>query len=458
MRLPFLDRDDEATRLRRLCGRTDGALGVIYGRRRLGKSRLLREVLPRGRSVSYVADDRDSSLQRAALAGEIARVLPGFDRVDYPQWAALLDRFWQEAPTGAVLALDEFPALVAAATEVPSLLQKLLDRHERRGVRLLLTGSSQRMMQGLLLDRRAPLFGRAAELLKLSPLPVGWIGRALRVRGPAAIEAYAVWGGVPRYWELAADHEGLAAALRSLVLSPLGVLRDEPDALLLDDLRDTTQAASILSVIGQGCHRLSEIAGRLGKPVTSLSRPLQRLVELDLVRREVPFDVPSRDAKRSLYRIADPFLRFWFRFVEPNRSRLEAGRLDAVMPEVTRALPTHVASVWEDLARASVPALRCGDRAWKPAARWWGPGLDRRPMEIDVVAWSEDGRALLVGEARWSRRLDLGRVAAELRRKADNLPFRAGRPVVLGLWAPGRGTGRGEIARHSPEHVLRALR
>lgn len=92
------------------------------------------------------------------------------------------------------------------------------------------------------------------------PLAPGWIPAALHLQAPeAAVEAYAVWGGIPRYWELAADHDSLNAAIRANVLSPLGVLHEEPDTLLLDDLRDTAEAASILSLIGHGCHRLSEI-------------------------------------------------------------------------------------------------------------------------------------------------------------------------------------------------------
>src|SRR5436309_3254552 len=92
---------------------------------------------------------------------------------------------------------------------------------------------------GRLLDRSAPLFGRASEILKISPLPAGWIEEALNLKTPAlAVETYAVWGGTPRYWELAGDHPDLPSAIRSLVLSPLGVLFEEPSRLLLDDMRD----------------------------------------------------------------------------------------------------------------------------------------------------------------------------------------------------------------------------
>jgi uncharacterized protein len=457
-RLPFLDRSEEQARLRRLLGRREGALAVLHGRRRCGKSRLLREVLDPRRSVYFVGDERESILQRAAFAAEVARLIPGFARVTYPDWDAVFGRLWEQAPPGAAVAIDEFPALVTAAREIPGLLQKQLDRHTARGPRLLLTGSSQRMMQGLVLDRTAPLYGRATEILKVGPLAPGWIQKALRpLAAIGAVEAYSVWGGIPRYWELAADFATLDQALADLVLSPLGVLHDEPVGLLLDDTRDVAQAASILSLIGQGCHRLSEIAARLGKPATSLSRPMQRLVDLELVRREIPFGALARDSKRTLYRIADPFLAFWFRFVEPQRSRLEAGQVAQVVREVKRDFSRHASGAWEELARASVSHMGCFDRSWKPAARWWGPGLDRTPMEVDLVAESADGSALLLGEAQWTDADDVPRLMARLRRKAENFPLAGGREVCLGLWLKKghRGLVGGEIC--GPTKVLRAL-
>jgi hypothetical protein len=193
-------------------------------------------------------------------------------------------------------------------------------------------------------------------------------------------------------------------------------LHEEPAGLLLDDLRDTVQAASILSLIGAGAQRLSEIAGRLQKPATSLSRPLQRLVELGLVRREMPYGASARETKRTFYQIEDPFLLFWFRFVEPNRSLLEARRLEEVTRIVKAGLDGHVAGVWEELARASAGVIDVGGRSWKPSARWWGAGLDRRPLEIDVVAESIDGKAVLVGEAKWGGRVEVRSLVAELRR------------------------------------------
>jgi len=461
MRLPFLDREGERRRLRRALRASEGAFCCLYGRRRCGKSRLMRETLPKGRSVYYVGDEREAGLQRAAVAEAIGELLPGFADVDYADWHALLRRWWREAPNGAVLALDEFPYLVRVSPELPSLLQKSLDANQARPVHLVLAGSSQRMMQGLVLDESEPLYGRAREIMKIEPLGVAWLPKAMGMKKwRDALEAYAVWGGVPRYWELACDYGSLWKAIETLTLDPLGVLHHEPERLLLDDMRDTIQSSSILALVGQGCHRLSEIAARLGKPSTSLTRPVQRLLGLGLLKRDVPFGQNPRSSKSTIYTVADPFLAFWFRFVDPNRSRLGAGALHAVKPAVKKRFPQHVGAIWEHLVRAAVPRSAVLGKEWNPAHRWWGAGLDRKRLEIDVVAESLDGRILLVGEAklRVSRR-EVPGALAQLGAKAERLPFAEAyaeiRPILFTPECDTPASAEGNLA--TAEDVLPAL-
>ena len=336
----------------------------------------------------------------------------------------------EEARPGTILAIDEFPALVASGREVPSLLQKRLDEDAASRQRLVLAGSSQRMMQGLVLDRSAPLFGRAHEVLRIAPLPAGWIS----ARSPSATRA-GPWrrsrcgagcpatGSWPRREGPSRGRSGTSCSRRwaSCTTSP-------PLSSSTTCARSPRPTRSWPSW-APAATDLSEIAGRLGKPATSLAHPLARLLDLGLVRRDLPFGAAVRETKRSAYRLADPFLRFWFRFVEPNRSRLQAGLVEDVGREVARAFAQHAAGVFEDLVRESVPRAGYFGVRWGPAASWWGPGLDRTPLEIDVVAESIDKERLLVGEVKWSETVDWGRDIAELRRKAENLPVAHGREV-----------------------------
>ena len=198
MRLPFLDRHRELTRIRKVLGASAPGLVVLFGRRRLGKSRLIQQALEGRTAVYFVGDEGDSALQREAAAREIGLVIEGFADVRYPDWASLLERYFREAPVGGTLAIDELPSLVRAAPELPSVLQKVLDAR-KRPTHVVLAGSSQRMMHGLVLDGSAPLYGRAQELLKVQPLPIGWLKQGLGVKSPeVAVEAWSMFGGVPR--------------------------------------------------------------------------------------------------------------------------------------------------------------------------------------------------------------------------------------------------------------------
>ena len=437
MRFQFLNRTEELRRIKAVLERSGQEMVCVYGRRRLGKSRLITEAIQGLPAVYYVGDERDAPIQRASLAQEIGLQLPGFEHVTYPGWEQLLQRWWSDAPPNAVLVIDEFPYLVESSPELPSLLQKLIDRPMGNSRKLVLSGSSQRMMLGLLLDQSAPLYGRATELMKLQPLAPALMKGPLKLRSDrSVVEHYAAWGGVPRYWELAADHPGLWAAIEHLVLNPLGVLYHEPEAILLDDLKEIARASSILSLVGRGCGRLSEIAGRLGVPATSLSRPIRCLVELGLLERQTPWGTPPRSSKTSIYLVADPLLKLWYRFVEPNRSRLERGQMATVREVMQRAWRQYLGDSWEKMARDSVARATLLGSQWFPAQRWWGAGTNRTPLELDILAEStSDPGTVLVGEVKLSASAKEAKtLLEELGRKAALCPKLKGKQVVLGLW------------------------
>jgi hypothetical protein len=237
------------------------------------------------------------------------------------------------------------------------------------------------------------------------------------------------------------------------------VLHREPERLLTDDVRETVQVTSVLSLIGRGCHRVSEIAARLQKPATSLSRPLTRLLELELARRDVPFGSSLRETKKTLYRIADPFLRFWFRFIDVNLTRLEARQLDGVAADVSASFESHVATVWEDLVRSSIPRARWFGLEWQAASPWWGGGVDRKPLELDVVAESVDRSALLLGEVKWSSGREATAAAARLMSKSTRFPLTAGRRVFHAIWLRGPSRQRLQgVKLFTPAEVLGAAR
>jgi len=204
--------------------------------------------------------------------------------------------------------------------------------------------------------------------------------------------------------------------------------------LLLDDMRSAAQPYSILTLIGNGCHRLSEIAARLGKPSNSLTRPLATLIALGYVRRELPFGESLKSTKRTLYKLSDPFLNFYFTFVLPNKSLLEMGLIEKVYKNLKGDIPKYISGIWEELSRLSVPYLDINGIQWGPAMRWWGGDKKNSPIELDIVAESMDGKYVLIGEAKWAEKSNITRISAKLENYAVRLPFVKGRKIVLAYW------------------------
>ena len=426
--MDFIDREDEQKRFRRFLDLREGALSCVYGRRRIGKSRLIEEVVSgRGDVVVFVAERSEAALQRARLAADISSLIPGFADVAYDNWSVMFNRWRRDAPKGSILVIDELPYLVERSPELPSVLQRIADGLRSTGKKIILSGSSQRMMQGLVLNENEPLYGRAREIIKLEPIRFRWMKQAFPAMSAwERFCLYAVLGGVPRYWETFQGEDDMWAALREQVFSPQGLFHDEPNHVLQDDLQDSVQATSVLSLVGRGVERLVEIAGRLQVPVTALGRPIKRLMELGLVTREIPFGSDAKSNKKTLYRMSDPFLRFWYSFVLPNYSDASYLSTKAEVKALQPAFRVYLGQAWERLVRDEIqrkplPGL---DMRFRNAARWWGYGLDQNAMEIDIVAESLDGKTLFVGEAKLSlSKTEADRALRDLEAKAKQLPF-----------------------------------
>lgn len=426
--MDFLDRVEEQKRFKRFLDIREGALACVYGRRRIGKSRLIEEVVA-GRKdvVVFIAERSEAALQRSRLAADISALIPGFADVAYDNWSVMFDRWQKDAPKGSVLVIDELPYLVERSPELPSVLQRIADGLRSSGQKIILCGSSQRMMQGLVLNEDEPLYGRSREIVKLEPIHFRWMKDAFPALSVwERFCLYAVLGGVPRYWEVFQDDDDIWTVLREQVFSPQGLFHDEPNYVLQDDLQDSVQATSVLSLVGRGVERLVEMAGRLQVPVTALGRPIKRLMELGFVTREIPFGSDAKSNKKTLYRMSDPFLRFWYSFVLPNYSDASYLSTKAEVKALQPAFRVYLGQAWERLVRDEIqrkplPGL---EMRFRNAARWWGYGLDRNAMEIDIVAESLDGKTLFVGEAKLSlSKTEADRALRDLEAKAKQLPF-----------------------------------
>jgi AAA+ ATPase superfamily predicted ATPase len=388
MELDFVNRRAELKELE-VHARSGGLL-VVFGRRRVGKTRLLTHWLA-GRHGLY---------SQAIEASKEQQLQQVFDDVRPALGASLVPRTFGELlelvdlqPRDSLLCLDEFPYLVAADPSLPSVVQRWLDHRRRKGGSLVLAGSSTRMMNDLFLNRGAPLFGRARKLLEIVPMGYRAFCDACG-QNPSARESFvrfALVGGVPKYWELVGRHQSSVELAEELFFGSSPALEFEPSRLLKDEGVAGLTAPAVLEAVGRGAHKPSEIAARLGTAQTNLSRLFQVLLDARLLERELPFGESIRTTKRTLYRIADPTLRFWFRVYSPHRSRW-AGYAHA---EKAKLLEDHASTVFEDQLRSQRPEC----------ARYW-----EADVELDLVR--REGEVLIVGEVKWAALTKPGRQAA----------------------------------------------
>ena len=457
--MKFVDRIDEAARLKDALAREKSSLVVMYGRRRLGKSTLIKRVLS-DNDVYFLADRSESQYQRTLLAKVIAQVFPDFDKLAYPDWESMFRAVNYRTDKRFTICLDEFPYLVEQSPELPSVLQKLVDEKQLK-YNLVLCGSSQNMMYGLFLDSTAPLYGRADEIMRLAPIRLPYILEALSLDAMNAIEEYSVWGGVPRYWELRENKSSLDDALWHNILSVNGTLYEEPVKLFQDDVKDIVKTSTIMSYIGTGANRLSEIAGRCNEPATNLSRPLKKLVDLGFLEKDVPFGIDEKNAKKSLYKIADPFMAFYYQFVVPNRSFIELGRRMPLEQALAAHFSEYVSMNWEKLCRDAVTGNIVNGTVYGKAKRWWGSVFneDKKPeqVEFDVMAESLDKKYLLVGECKWTNQENGKQLTAELLRKANLLPFAKNYTIIPVLFLKNAPKDDVENAM-LPENVVELIR
>ncbi|CAN5541261.1 ATP-binding protein [soil metagenome] len=386
--MDFVNRRVELDALTR--ERAHGGLVVVFGRRRVGKTRLLGEWLKKEGGLYTQAIEAGRELQ---LAQTWADVRHGFQSTIEPRsWSDFFELVDLQ-PKPPTLCIDEFPYLVAADPSLPSIVQRFLDHRKHKSL-LILAGSSTRMMNDALLDRSAPLYGRARKIIQVDPMSYGAFSAAKHL-APSQSDTFtrfALVGGVPRYWELVSRTESPIQLAEALFFGTSPLLEFEPSRLLKDEGISGLTALAVLEAIGRGAEKASEIAGRLGTVQTNLSRLFQLLLDAGILARELPFGESLRTTKRTLYRIVDPTLRFWFRVYSPHRTRW-ITHPPALQEKLLR---DHAATVFEDVVRASTPG----------AARYW-----EGDVEIDSVRTKGD--RLVVTEVKWTKLTKAARAAVE---------------------------------------------
>jgi len=419
----FTNRERELEALKRSYASDRAELYVLYGRRRVGKTELLRAFCQGKRHIFFIADLGTEASALAEFTRQISQF--AYDRFDaitpFSSWDAAFEFLVPlAAEERLVVVLDEFTYLIDANPAVPSILQRLWDTRLRETqLMLILCGSYVGMMEQHVLAYRAPLYGRRTAQWHLQPLSF-WDAMRFFPRFDATdqVRAYAALGGVPAYLLQFDDGMPLLRNIEQRILTPGTFLYDEPRFLLLQELRDPHRYFSVLEAIAQGRTRQNEIAQAAGIAPSSIAFYLTTLRELGLVERIVPAtEKHPHKSKRGLYRLLDHYFRFWFRFVYANRSLLGRGELTQVRRQVEEQLDPFTGPAFEAVCREYIWRLhRKGELSFTPrvVGSWWD-----RQEEIDLVAVGDED--ILVGECKWTTRSVGTNILDDLKRKAHPL-------------------------------------
>ncbi len=411
----FVDREKELETLERLYGRDGFTLVLVTGRRRIGKSRLVREFLGGKKAISVQFEKR---LWEYNL-GKLNRAIGEHFGIPVPNFSTFSDAFRfiaSQSRRRLIVFLDEFSYLLRYSemeAEFQSIVDEVLAESD---VMLILSASSVGLLKRSFFDYSSPLYGRSDAALNLQPLKFrhlfGWFGS---ISPEEAVKLYAVTSGVPRYLELfeGRDVEG---EIRANFFDPNSFLFREAKELLEEEFREPETYYTLLEAVARGRTRVNEIAQHAFLEPKNTARYLRILEDLGILKRELPV---GKRAKRGIYRFKDLYFAFWFRFVAPYFEEIESGFPEGALEDFNANFNHYLGHAFEEVARQFLVELnRAGKLPFRftKIGRWW-----HKNEEIDLVALNEREKKALFVEVKWkdlSEREARG-VLKDLERKAE---------------------------------------
>jgi uncharacterized protein len=426
----FIARDTELKLLEAWWSASGAGMGIVWGRRRVGKTALLQHFANGLPTIFHTGAGRPAVAELAALSRaakpHLSHGARDLDARPFVDWDDALETLADAAANRKLLlALDELPALVETSPELPSTLRAAWDRvRGRTKLKLLLCGSAVRVMEEMQ-EERSPLYGRLDLKLLLHPFAPHEAAKMLPSLSPP--QRALVWGlvgGMPLYLQWWDQRASVRSNLERLACTPGGQLLTEGQLVLATEGEAGDLARQVLYAIAAGRTKFNEIEQEVR---ADPGRTLDRLVALRLVERIVPVTEDPRRTRRRIYRVADNFLAFWLGLLARYRPEIERGLGKSILPVLLGSLDAQMGDPWEEAFRSHLRRLAAdGDLGPEVVAigPFWTAAGD--PGEIDAVVLSGRSRAaVMVGEAKWKKQADGGRVRAGLERKAAALPKRA---------------------------------
>lgn len=412
----FVNREDELEMLRSRFRRDTADLLVIYGRRRLGKSALVREAIQdQDDAVYWQATEETPEAQLSNFVDTASETFPVLEDIKR-DWEALLRTLGER---DSVVVLDEFPYVVESDEALPSKIQRVWDLHlEETGMTLVLVGSSISIMEEKVLGGGSPLYGRRTGAIDLPPLGLSDARKLYPVDDPdPTIQTWGVFGGTPYYLRALTSSASLPENIQSHILSEHGVLHNEPEFLLRTEfgIREPQTYYTILRAIATGKRETSEIADFAGVDSNTLGSYLSKLRRLRLVERDIPVTADPNATRKSRYRLKEPLFRFWFRYVYGQEGEIAQLGDEAYDQLVEPTFTEYMGPMFEIICQNALPALI--PKTYQGIGYWW-----HTQHELDVVGLASDG-TLVAGECKYTTRTMHEGDLADLERGARQIQW-----------------------------------
>ena len=423
---------------------------VLYGRRRIGKSRLLEEFARDKPSFFYLAGRENKRQALRRFVRELGEALgdPLTGKVTLSEWdeaLTLLDRSIPGLLKGrngrkAVVVLDEFQWMCRGAPELLSDLQRFWDRgwKDTGKVFLVVCGSAISFMLGEVLSRKSPLFGRRTFSFELGAFKAPEVRAFLPGKNIFEMaEAYMAVGGVPKYLEILNARDSFQRTIGREAFSASGYFFDEIRFVLSEQLKETEHYFILLEQIAHGAREVAELERATGIASGQIMYYLERLQLLGFVSRHTPLGERT-GTKKVRYRLDDYYLRFYFTFIHPNRERISSSKAGIPFDKIAGSRwESYVGISFEhfirDHADTAAVILGHGGEIRRVGSYWQLPTKRKRGIQIDLLIECHDKTTLLC-ECKWTRKKMGKDVVAELWRKAQGYPNVKGntiRPVLV---------------------------
>ncbi|GFO97239.1 hypothetical protein ig2599ANME_1439 [groundwater metagenome] len=414
----FIDRKDEFELLEERYNKHGFDFFVIYGRRRIGKTELIKNFIKNKPHIYMLCNKAGTAVNVSRFKQEIAKLLnePVIATGDLEE---IFSYLVPKAKEKLVVVLDEFSYLVEKDDSMPSLFQAVIDEVlKEKNVMIIICGSSISMMESLL-GYKNPLYGRKTGHIKLDFLKFRYFKDFFpRYDIEENIRTYAILGGVPFYLDKFDPGISALENAKKEILSKKGRLYEEVDFLLREEMREPDVYKGILSAIAQGNAKVADIANRAGIKASDMDRYLKTLIMLGIIRKEIP--VTEKKSKRTLYTIDDNFFDFYSRFFEPYRSDIEMGEMRNIEGNIYKNFNAYTGKKFENLIRKEA-IMRISPFPISRAGKWWGfyrENGQKKELEIDIVALNEQTHEILFCECKWQKNVNSEIIYQELKEKA----------------------------------------